>query len=84
MFSCKKASHLISASLDRGLTAGERFSLRFHLAICGMCRNFRKHVYFLHDMKDQWPTAADSLHSDESLTDEARERIQNEINRTDH
>lgn len=40
MLTCKQASQLLSQSLDRRLTRGERFSLRFHLLICRFCQRF--------------------------------------------
>lgn len=41
MISCREASRLISASLDRPLSGWERGKLRFHLFLCGNCRAFR-------------------------------------------
>ena len=40
MLTCKQASQLLSQSLDRPLTRGERFRLRFHLLICKFCKRF--------------------------------------------
>jgi Putative zinc-finger len=44
MLSCKQASQLISQSLDRKLTTGERFALKFHLFICKYCKNFSQQL----------------------------------------
>jgi hypothetical protein len=41
MFSCFKATQLISLSNERPLVFREKVSLRTHLMICSMCRNFR-------------------------------------------
>lgn len=41
MLRCKQASLLISQSMDRKLTLGERLQLRFHLLICDPCTRFR-------------------------------------------
>mgnify|MGYP003410906359 CR=1 FL=1 len=41
MFSCYKATQLISLSNERPLVFREKVSLRTHLMICSMCRNFR-------------------------------------------
>ena len=35
--SCRQASRLISAKLDRELTSLERIALRLHLTICDVC-----------------------------------------------
>jgi hypothetical protein len=42
MLSCYKATQLISLSQERPLVFTERTSLRFHLAMCSVCRRFNK------------------------------------------
>jgi hypothetical protein len=37
--SCKTTFELCSEQMDRKLTAGESFRLRFHLMMCGVCRH---------------------------------------------
>lgn len=37
--SCKQTFELCSEHMDRKLTAGESFRLRFHLMMCGVCRH---------------------------------------------
>ena len=44
MLTCKQASQLLSQSLDRPLTRGERFRLRFHLLICRFCKRFGQQI----------------------------------------
>lgn len=41
MLSCYKATALISLSHERPLVFREKASLRLHLMICSMCRNFQ-------------------------------------------
>jgi len=41
MLSCFKATQLISLSNERPLVLKEKATLRMHLLICSMCRNFR-------------------------------------------
>ena len=41
MLSCYKATALISLSHERPLVLREKASLRLHLTICSMCRNFQ-------------------------------------------
>ena len=41
MLSCYKATALISLSHERPLAFREKASLRAHLLICSMCRNFQ-------------------------------------------
>lgn len=45
--SCRKASRLISDSLDRPLTLPERLRLRLHLGICSRCRRFDRQLTML-------------------------------------
>lgn len=42
MFSCYKATQLISLSQERPLVFTERSSLKLHLAMCSICRRFNK------------------------------------------
>ena len=44
MLTCKQASQLLSQSLDRPLTRGERLRLRFHLLICQICKRFGQQI----------------------------------------
>lgn len=48
MLNCKRATELMSQEQDRSLVLKERLGLRFHLAMCGGCRNFGKQMAFLH------------------------------------
>lgn len=45
--SCKQASRLISAGLDRPLTRMEQVRLSMHLVLCGNCRQFRLQMNLL-------------------------------------
>lgn len=47
MLNCKQISQLISQSLDRELTLGERFALKLHLFIYKKCKQFSKHLQTL-------------------------------------
>jgi hypothetical protein len=42
MISCKRAAELISLSLETRLGWRRRLVLLLHLAVCGMCRRFRR------------------------------------------
>jgi len=50
MLTCKKATHLMSASLDRPLNRRERFTLRLHLLLCRGCRAFREQIGLLREI----------------------------------
>jgi len=44
---CKEASKLISAGMDRRLSFAERIGLRLHVGICDACTRFTSQVQFL-------------------------------------
>ena len=45
---CREAVRLLSAAIDRNLSAEEQGALERHLAACLMCRNYEVQVKFLH------------------------------------
>jgi hypothetical protein len=44
---CKQASRLISAGLDKELSVADRTALRFHLAVCDACNKVKAQFEFL-------------------------------------
>ena len=44
---CKQASELISQSMERRLSWGERWRLRWHLFLCEACTQFKRQMEFL-------------------------------------
>lgn len=44
LLNCKQTSQLVSQSLDRRLSLGERIAVRVHLCICKYCRRFRQQL----------------------------------------
>jgi putative zinc finger protein len=47
MPSCEEASRLVSEAKDRPLSAGERWKMRFHLAMCRHCGRFEEQLRML-------------------------------------
>ena len=47
--SCREASRLISASLDRDLTGRERWSLRIHTLLCRACQRFAQQAKMIRE-----------------------------------
>ncbi|KIA81560.1 hypothetical protein QR66_04280 [Chromobacterium piscinae] len=45
--SCREASRLISAGLDRPLGIAEHLKLRMHLLLCGNCRQFSQQLQLM-------------------------------------
>ena len=50
MASCKKASRLMSASMNRRLSLLETINLKMHLFMCGTCRQILKQLYGLRQL----------------------------------
>ena len=48
MLNCKQTTEVVSKGLDRNLSWPERFNLKLHLILCKHCRNYSKHLGFLH------------------------------------
>jgi hypothetical protein len=47
MPSCHEVSRLVSESNDRPLSAGERWKVRLHVAMCRHCMRFEKQLRML-------------------------------------
>jgi hypothetical protein len=56
---CKETSVLVTQSMDRRLSWGERLGMRIHLSVCDNCARFMKQMRLI----QEW------------LSDEGRERI---------
>jgi hypothetical protein len=44
---CKEVSHLLSRAHEKPLSPWERAKVRWHLAVCSMCRAFEKQLRFI-------------------------------------
>ena len=49
LVSCKDTSRLVSRMQDGPLTGWEQARLRWHLAVCGMCRTFEQQMRVLRE-----------------------------------
>ncbi|MCP3905008.1 MAG: zf-HC2 domain-containing protein [Planctomycetes bacterium] len=73
---CRRASELISLSLDRPLDRAERRALFWHVVICSSCRTFRKQVESVRSFLRADGTAPlPTSFLDANLSDDARARI---------
>ncbi|MCF7863738.1 MAG: zf-HC2 domain-containing protein [Kiritimatiellales bacterium] len=80
MLSCKDVSKLVSDSLDVRLSVRQRVGVRVHLAMCGMCRAYRRQMVLLRRLL---PGYARWLEEDGSsvggLSPDAAGRIKNKL-----
>jgi len=76
MFSCRAAAILISESLDHPLSWTQRFSLRFHLVICRVCRRYRRQVVGLNILAQRYLTqSAPVPFADDALSPKEKDRL---------
>ncbi len=82
MLNCKKASQLISQSLNKSLSWNERLSLKLHLLICKNCDQIRQQFQTLHVAIKR---IGKNIEDDETiiLPAESRKRIEQSIDSID-
>lgn len=57
--SCREATKLLSDASERKLGLLESASLKIHLSICQMCRNFDSQLRFLRKASEKFRTGDD-------------------------
>ncbi len=77
MLSCREATKIISESLDRKLPFWQRMGLWIHVAMCGLCRRFRRDLVHIHQETGQHADdfAEQAAESDNRLSDESRDQM---------
>jgi hypothetical protein len=83
MLTCKQTSQLLSQSLDRPLTGGERFRLRFHLLLCKLCKRFGQQIVGLRNAIRQQVKLTEQ-NEEIKLSKDAVTRITQAINLINH
>ena len=83
MLNCKQIARIVSDSIDRKLSAGERLSLWMHIALCGTCRGFRNLQQRIHEAArlGSKPTTDKMADSKNELSAESRMRMQRALAR---
>ena len=49
LLSCKDVSRLLSQAEERPMTAWEGLRVKWHLAVCSMCRAFERQTSFMRE-----------------------------------
>ena len=49
LLSCKDVSRLLSQAQEAPITTWQRMRVRWHLAVCSMCRAFEKQLAFMRE-----------------------------------
>lgn len=72
---CRHVSKLSSQEMDRRLSVRESLALRAHLAICSLCREYRRQLRLLRWVIRRRYAAAQNAKTSEKLSDAARTRM---------
>lgn len=80
MLNCKQATQLVSQSLDRKLDLSQRLGLGMHLLICHWCRNYARHLRFLHRITPAIESHIEGQ-QEQTLSPETKAKIAAELNR---
>lgn len=76
MYSCKKASEMVSNALDRNLKLSEWLNLKMHLSMCSKCRNFSQNIRIIEDTLQNLSEHGQSIFS---LSDTDRKTIRQNL-----
>ncbi len=79
MLNCKQATQLMSDSMEAPLSFGKRIALIIHLMMCKYCSRALKQFKFLRSAAGKFDLNVDNIHSNETLSDNARERIKENL-----
>lgn len=79
MFSCERATALISESMDGNLSLYHRFALRMHLLMCKFCSRCWHQMFFLRNTMHKCSDRTEEIDfmPGYSLSEEACARIKN-------
>ena len=85
MFSCERATELISTSLDSKLSLYKSIGLKVHLWMCKLCSRCWQQMLFLRNTMLKCAERVDEINfmPDHSLSEEACERIKNSLRKHD-
>lgn len=75
---CKHATRLISQSMERPLTRGEKISLGLHLFVCKWCRRYQKQLRLIQGIIREF-ASIEATHAGTRMPESARRRIEEAI-----
>lgn len=78
---CRHASKLSSQEMDRRLGFREALALRAHIAVCAVCREYRRQMRILRFLIRRRYLASQDAKTCEKLSDAARARIKLALSR---
>lgn len=78
---CEVVSQKVSQSMDHPLPLGDRIRVRLHLLVCELCARYEKQLLAMRRMLESHLNEIEEPSSDVRLSDEARKRIKQELER---
>lgn len=82
MISCKRATELISKSMDEPLTAKEQLSLKLHNFLCEFCEQFQRQLHLLRaalGAKGAPNSPEDEANDDPAISERAKARVKEKL-----
>ena len=76
---CQNTVEMISQSMERSLSLGERFKVKVHLWICAWCQWYLEHLQIIRDAARVKASESPDLSAEPGLSAEARERIKRNL-----
>jgi len=77
---CRRATELISLSMDRPLSRAESRSLRGHMILCRSCRTFQKQIHEIREfLRAAGAPTLRSSYLSTTLSPEAKERLRTAV-----
>ena len=76
---CQSTVEMISQSMERSLSLGERFKVKVHLWICAWCQWYLEHLQLIRETARAKADEVADVATGTALSDEARERIRRSL-----
>ena len=76
---CQNTVEMISQSMERSLSLGERFKVKVHLWICAWCQWYLEHLLLIREAARAKASESPDLSTEPGLSAEARERIKRNL-----
>lgn len=87
MITCEEAARLISEERDHPLSLGQKLGLQMHLAMCALCRGYKKNLMMMGRIAalagDAVVSAFGRTDEDLALSAAAKQRMKDELGKVD-
>lgn len=83
MFRCQDVSHLVSESMDRNVSRGERLGIRFHLMMCRHCTRHKDQIQAVKDIIRVYAQHLEEAEPTVQLSEEAKQKMKHMLRQAD-